>query len=162
MAGKKASIYEGGHRVPFVAVWPGKIVKNSESQVPIIGQDMVATLSTLLKIPLDDNKILDSANLLPIFQEQSTEPLHKYLMHRSQDVKGPFHAIREGNFKLIMITDSKKNLKGLKAIELYNLKDNVQEKKNKNLIHKLGQVERVKKMQETYLELSNNRETTLF
>ena len=162
LAGKKASIYEGGHRVPFVAVWPGKIVKNSESQVPIIGQDMVATLSAIVNVPLDDNKILDSADLLPIFQEQSTEPLHKYLMHRSQDVKGPFHAIREGNFKLIMIADSKKNLKGLKAIELYDLKDNIQEKKNKNLINEPGQEERIQEMQKTYLDLLNNGGTTLF
>ncbi|WP_400073718.1 arylsulfatase [Zobellia russellii] len=162
LAGKKASIYEGGHRVPFIAVWPGKIAKNSESHVPIVGQDMVATLSAIVDIPLDNTKILDSANLLPIFQKQSTKPLHKYLMHRSQDVKGPFHAIREGDFKLIMIADSKKNLKGLKAIELYDLKDNLKEKKNKNLINEPGQADRVKKMQETYLELSNNRETTLF
>ncbi|MDO6819577.1 arylsulfatase [Zobellia sp. 1_MG-2023] len=162
LAGKKASIYEGGHRVPFIAVWPGKIAKNSESHVPIVGQDMVATLSAIVNIPLDNTKILDSANLLPIFQKQSTKPLHKYLIHRSQDVKGPFHAIREGDFKLIMIADSKKNLKGLKAIELYDLKDNLKEKKNKNLINEPGQADRVKKMQETYLELSNNRETTLF
>ncbi|MGS0527426.1 hypothetical protein ACU8V7_21840 [Zobellia nedashkovskayae] len=75
---------------------------------------------------------------------------------------GPFHAIREGNFKLIMIADSKKNLKGLKAIELYDLKDNVQEKKNKNLINEPGQAERIQKMQETYLDLNTYGGTTLF
>ncbi|CAM3334457.1 sulfatase family protein [Zobellia roscoffensis] len=162
LSGKKASIYEGGHRVPFIAVWPEKIAKNSESHVPIVGQDMVSTLSAIVNVPIDDSKVLDSANLLPIFQQKSTEPLHKYLMHRSQDVKGPFHAIREGNFKLIMIADSKKNLKGLKAIELYDLKDNVQEKKNKNLINEPGQAERIQKMQETYLDLNTNGGTTLF
>ncbi|CAM4285375.1 hypothetical protein [Zobellia nedashkovskayae] len=75
---------------------------------------------------------------------------------------GPFHAIREGNFKLIMIVNSKKNLEGLKAIELYNLKDNIQEKKNKNLINEPGQAERIQEMQKTYLDLLNNGGTTLF
>jgi len=53
LKGKKGSIYEGGHRVPFIAVWANTIKPNSESHEPIVGQDMVATISALAKQPLD-------------------------------------------------------------------------------------------------------------
>ncbi|CAZ97756.1 sulfatase family protein [Zobellia galactanivorans] len=161
LAGKKASIYEGGHRVPFVAVWPGKIAKNSVSDVAIVGHDMVATLSEIVNLPLDD-KVLDSANLLPIFTQNSDQPVHKYLMHMSQAANGPFYAIRDGHYKLILRGKNKKNFKDLKPIELYHLKDNIQEQKEMNLIDRPEQAKRVARMHKKYLELRNNDTSTLF
>ncbi|GAL81945.1 choline-sulfatase [Algibacter lectus] len=35
--GSKGSIYEGGHRVPFFAIWPGRIKSNIVSTMPIMG-----------------------------------------------------------------------------------------------------------------------------
>ncbi|AWG22757.1 hypothetical protein FFWV33_15085 [Flavobacterium faecale] len=160
--GKKASIYEGGHRVPFIAVWPGKIKPKTQSDVPIYGLDMVATIATIIGVPLDKTKVLDSANLLPILTKGDKKPLHKYLIHGSQALDGPFYALREGDWKLIMKGESMKVLGELTPIELYNLKDNVTEDGAKNLINNPEQANRIKSMKATYLEVRKNGASTLY
>jgi arylsulfatase A-like enzyme len=42
--GYKAEVYEGGHRVPFIVNWPGKIAPGVVSDEPVLAQDWVATM----------------------------------------------------------------------------------------------------------------------
>ncbi|AWG22756.1 hypothetical protein FFWV33_15080 [Flavobacterium faecale] len=160
--GKKASIYEGGHRIPFIAVWPGKIKPKTQSDIPIYASDMVATIASITGISLDKDKVLDSADLLPVFIKGDKKPLHKYLVHASQAKDGPFYALRDGDYKLILKGKGMKALGELTPIELYNLKDNVQEKESENLINKPEQANRIKSMMKTYLEIRNDGVSTLF
>ena len=44
----KHSVYEGGHRVPFVARWPGRIGAGSSSDDLIVLNDIFATAAALL------------------------------------------------------------------------------------------------------------------
>ncbi|GAL80658.1 choline-sulfatase [Algibacter lectus] len=43
--GGKNQMYEGGHRVPFIAWWPSQIKANTVSNTPILGIDIMATLA---------------------------------------------------------------------------------------------------------------------
>ncbi|VGO20488.1 sulfatase family protein [Pontiella sulfatireligans] len=139
LSGKKGSIMEGGHRVPFVAVWPGKIKPGSVSDEPIIGHDVVATIAALAGQPIDRNMVKDSMNLLPVLQGHDVKERHSNLMHQSAG--GPSWAIRDGDWKLIMkasttIKDFKFKPEKLlqpgimEPIGLYNLKTDLYEKNN--------------------------------
>ncbi|WP_075589674.1 sulfatase family protein [Labilibacter marinus] len=162
LSGKKGAIAEGGHRIPFIAVWPGKIKANTQSDVPIVAHDMVATLAALSQVKLDKSKVHDSANLLSVFTKQSTKPLHKYLMHASQAANGPFYALREGDWKLILKTTGREKWETIEPIALYNLKDNVQEDKSKNLLSHPEYAKRVEQMKANYLELRKTYASTVY
>ena len=159
---KKASIHEGGHKVPFIAVWPGKIKPNTESKVTIVSHDIVATIAEIAGVSVEKGKILDAASLLPIFASGKNKPLHKYLMHASQAQSWPFYALREGDWKLILKGESMKVLGELTPIELYNLKENATEDPSKNLIKNPDQVKRIEQMKLQYLKLRSNKASTLF
>lgn len=171
LSGKKGSINEGGHRVPFIAVWPGKIKPNSVSDEPIVGLDMVATIAALANQPIDRNIVKDAANLLPVFTNTNKEKLHTYLMHQSAG--GPSYAIRDGEWKLILqlkkTGNSKKNFKtvitvgadDLEPIALYNLKDNLNEVESKNLLNKTVYKDHVNTMFMKYVELRANGTPTV-
>lgn len=168
--GHKGSIYEGGHRVPFIAMWPGKIKPNSISHEPIVSHDMVATITAISGQSLDTSKIMDSANLLPYFEGTATRPAHKYLMHQSG--AGPSFALREGSWKLIMKADltpeEQKNYKSIYGsklmpmipVGLYNLEQNPAEDEAENLIDDPLQAGRIRTMFDTYKRLRTSGEQT--
>ncbi|MGJ8744009.1 sulfatase-like hydrolase/transferase [Polaribacter sp.] len=170
MEGKKGSIFEGGHRVPFFASWPGKITPNTESNEPIIGHDIVATVAALSNQELDKTKVFDSANLLPYFLGKSDGKAHQYLMHQSAG--GPTYAIRDGDFKLIMNLGSKgKTSKEVKSkgvilskltpTHLFNLKDNLNEDESKNLLDNPKCKTRVVTMLAKFKELRKTKAATV-
>jgi arylsulfatase A-like enzyme len=154
--GQKADIYEGGHRVPFIAVWPGRIHKNSQSDVTIVGHDMVATLAAISNVPLDKSKVLDAVNLLPVFTKNETKVLHPYLVHQAASNKKPRYALREGDWKLILKTDKLDKWNTLVPIALYNLKNNKEEIDTYNLLNHHHQKERVKNMISRFKEVRIN------
>lgn len=161
LTGAKGSIYEGGHRVPFIAVWPNKIKPNTSSDVTIVSHDIVATLAAMLKMKSNHEKILDAANLLPILTEESTSRLHKYILHQSQSSGGPYYALREGDWKLIMTTKKREDFENLKVIGLYNLQKNNAELDRNNLMNDSNQSKRIEDMLQTYKEIRMNGETTV-
>ena len=159
--GSKASIYEGGHRVPFIAVWPGVIEPGSTSHTTIVGHDMVATLATIAGIPIDRSKVMDSANLLPVFKQETQQPIHPYLLHQSQAKGGPYYALREGDWKLIFKTPKREQFDQMQVIGLYLLSENPYEKKMGNLAHNPAFQDKIKAMTSTYLKLRKNGGSTL-
>ena len=63
--GRKADIWEGGHRVPTFAQWPGKIQPDSNSDQTICLTDIFGTCAAILGDDLPDNAAEDSFNILP-------------------------------------------------------------------------------------------------
>ena len=134
--GMKSDAWEGGHRVPFIAAWPGHILANSTSQQPIILTDLMRTLARLIDFELDAETAEDSfdisATLFTKASDLNSSPIRDHLIHHSGN--GLF-AIREGAWKLIL----GKNSGGFTrfnppadapAGQLYNLRNDPSESNN--------------------------------
>lgn len=137
-SGIKADIYEGGHHVPFIAKWAGKIKAGSTSEETICHTDFMATCADIVDYDLSDNDAEDSYSLLSVLEGQSySSPLREATVHHSS--QGQF-AIRRGEWKLILgggsggwtvPTNNKQAEKqGLPLIQLYKVKGDVGEKEN--------------------------------
>ena len=68
--GTKGTLYEGGHRVPFIARWPGKIQPATTSDTLMAHLDMAATFAALTGTPLE--AAADSFNVLPALLGEPT------------------------------------------------------------------------------------------
>jgi arylsulfatase A-like enzyme len=135
--GIKADIWEGGHRVPFFARWPGKIQPGTRSGEIICHTDFLATCAAMLNKPLPDNAGEDSYNILPILLGEPSEgAIREATVHHSID--GSF-AIRQGKWKLIACAGSggwstpgnkMAEEKGLPDLQLYDLVTDPSEENN--------------------------------
>jgi arylsulfatase A-like enzyme len=98
--GIKADVWDGGHRVPFIARWPGCIEPGSVSDETICHVDLMATCAAILGCELPLNAGEDSYNILPVLTGRKlTKPIREATVHHS--INGMF-AIRQGKWKLIM------------------------------------------------------------
>jgi len=98
--GRKADIWEAGHRVPFVVRWPGTVAAGSESDALISLTDLMATLANLVGADLGENAAEDSFDILPILKGSSAEVQgRETIVHHS--LRGMF-AIRKGEWKLVL------------------------------------------------------------
>ncbi len=95
LRGAKRDAWEGGHRVPFIARWPGKIAAGSTSNETICHVDLMATLAAKLDVKLPADAGVDSVNILPaLLGEKRNAPLREATVHHSG--QGKF-AIRRGD-----------------------------------------------------------------
>lgn len=62
----KGYAYEGGHRVPFIARWPGRIEPNTSSKCTITMTDLFATAADVVGRDLPSDAAEDSFSLLPV------------------------------------------------------------------------------------------------
>jgi arylsulfatase A len=98
LRGQKADLWEGGHRVPFVARWPGRIKPGTTSDETICLTDLMRTIAAILDIPLPPSAGEDSYNILPaLLGQRLTQPIRAATVHQSGD--GTL-AIRQGSWKL--------------------------------------------------------------
>ncbi|MGJ8653769.1 MAG: sulfatase family protein [Opitutaceae bacterium] len=75
LLGSKFGVWEGGHRVPFIAWWPGKIEAGTVSNRLLNHVDLKATFATVAGRELSAAEQLDSINMLPEFIGNPSEPL---------------------------------------------------------------------------------------
>ena len=119
LRGCKTDIYEGGHRVPFIARWPGMVKPASVCDDTICLNDFLATFAEILKVKLPDNAAEDSVSILPDLLGTAKGPVREATVHQSP---GRDLAIRQGPWKLIFLKSGKQ--------QLYNLKDDLGERNN--------------------------------
>lgn len=65
LLGFKFGVWEGGHRVPFIVKWPGKVKPGTTSKQLISNLDMLSTLAAVTGQELDKGQRADSVNVLP-------------------------------------------------------------------------------------------------
>ena len=96
--GVKRDQWEGGHRVPFIARWPGKIKAGSTSDQTVCLTDLMATASAITEAKLPNNSAEDSYNILPALLGQDTKPIRQYTLHQTMSLA---LAIRKGDWKYL-------------------------------------------------------------
>jgi arylsulfatase A len=127
LRGYKFDAWEGGHRVPFVVRWPGRVKPGAVSGQLVQQADLLATFAAILGAKLPDNAGEDSFSLLPLLQggDQAVRP------HAVNCAASGVPALRHGPWKLIPGPPGR-NPKGGAAsdIHLYHLADDLGETNN--------------------------------
>jgi arylsulfatase A-like enzyme len=126
--GYKVDIYEGGHRVPFLARWPGKIRPGSTNPELICLNDTMRTCASIVGAQLPNDAAEDSVDILSdLLGSSANRRLPRAVIHHSGN--GLF-AIRRGAWKLIPEQASFDTPGLVRPGELYNLAEDVSEKRN--------------------------------
>jgi len=151
--GYKADIFDGGHRIPFIVRWPGKVQAGTRNDQLICLNDLMATCADILGAKLPDNAGEDSVSFLPALQGKKWP---RAVVHHS--INGSF-AIREGNWKLALCADSggwsaprpgSTEAQGLPPLQLYDMSKDVSEQRNECRTHP-EVVERLTALLEKYV-----------
>ena len=77
--GYKSDAWDGGHRVPFIARWPGKVKAGSRTDQLTCLNDLMATCAELLGAKLPDNAGEDSVSILPVLLGTATGPVREWV-----------------------------------------------------------------------------------
>jgi arylsulfatase A-like enzyme len=135
--GEKADIFEGGHRIPFIVRWPGKVKSGTSSDQTICLTDLLETCAAIVGDKLPSNAGEDSYNLLPLFLNSDYgKTIREATVHHS--INGSF-SLRKGKWKLEMCSGSggwsyptPKQVKNmdLPPIQLYDLENDISEEHN--------------------------------
>ena len=142
--GMKGDLHEGGHRMPFIARWPGRVKAGSTCDALICFTDLMATFAELAGDSLPGNSGEDSFDLSPLLLgKKPPRPIRSGMIHPNW---GSYTlAIRNGDWKLILpqrvytvedrtITPGRivaaKGKHSPDIFELYNLKDDPAEAHN--------------------------------
>jgi arylsulfatase A-like enzyme len=97
--GVKRDQWEGGHRVPFIACWKGKIAPATTTAQTISLTDIMATCAAIVDTQLPDNAAEDSVNILPILLgKDGGKPVREYTLHQTISLA---LAIRQGPWKYL-------------------------------------------------------------
>ena len=142
--GMKADIFEGGHHIPFIARWPGRVKADSTSDQVICLTDLLATCADILGQKLPDDAGEDSVSILPVLEGRTRtplggardKPLREGTVHHS--VNGSF-SIRRGKWKLELCPGSggwsppkpkSDAARKLPPVQLYDLSADIGEQSN--------------------------------
>ena len=135
----KGWIYEGGIREPMIIRWPGVAKAGSTCDHPVTSTDFYPTLLEMAGLKNRPKQHVDGKSFVPLLKGKEFErgPIFWHFPHYGNQGGPPAAAVRSGNWKLIwrFETDS---------YELYNLKDDLGEKKD--LASAKEQAERVAKL----------------
>ena len=136
--GAKATLYEGGHRVPFLVRWPAEVEAGSTSETTICTTDFFATFGDVIggleTIP--DEAAEDSFSFYAAMKGEVDE-VRPFTVHHS--IGGQF-AIRQGPWKLHLTKQGRSSWGGMPGqpefdtagehVQLYHMGDDPGETKN--------------------------------
>lgn len=114
LSGYKGSLWEGGHRVPAIAYWPGMIKPGTTTDQTVMGMDLFATMVAIAGAKLPAGLRLDGVDLLGMMTKSEKLP-DRTVFWRYRNQK----AARKGPCKLL-VRNKKKTL--------YNLDEDIAEK----------------------------------
>ncbi|MFN0074932.1 MAG: sulfatase-like hydrolase/transferase [Prosthecobacter sp.] len=98
--GMKRDAWEGGHRVPFIVRWPGKVKAGTTSDQTLCLTDILATVAAITGAELPRDVAEDSFNMLPALEGTATAPIRPYLLTQAFGGQRTL-SIRRGQWKYI-------------------------------------------------------------
>ena len=122
LRGFKGGLYEGGHRVPFLARWPAKLPAGQTRDQLVCHVDLLATVAAVLDKPLPKEAGPDSFSMYAGMLGGMPANPRPYLVHQAG---GGALAVRSGSW-VYMPNDGKKKA----GPELYDLKADPSQAKN--------------------------------
>lgn len=99
LLGFKFEVWEGGHRVPMIVRWPGKVKAGTTSNQVISNVDMLATFAAVTDQELDKVQRADSVNMLPVLVGEPEEQIRDHLVLAPN--KGTHLSVRKGKWMYI-------------------------------------------------------------
>ena len=98
--GMKRDGWEGGHRVPFLVRWPGRIPAGRVSTQMTSTTDIFATLASVVGHELGDDDAVDSFDMLPVMlgQKSDDDAVRPHML--TQSFRGEFQ-VRQGQWKFL-------------------------------------------------------------
>lgn len=127
LRGSKATTFEGGFRVPFVARWPGRIPADVVSAEMASSLDLFPTLLAAAGVPVPGSLELDGYDLLPFLTGAASSPRRSFYYYLSDRLE----AVREGPWKLRIA-----NLEDdPESLQLFQLDEDPEEKYNRAALH---------------------------
>ena len=128
LRGQKAQLYEGGIRVPAIAVWPGVLKAGAVVKEPLHIVDMYPTLLKLAGGRLEQALPIDGKDAWPTIAKGRPSPHEEILLN----ITPATGAIRRGDWKLVYNGGIGANNAGStieqKVFELFNLSEDPYEK----------------------------------
>src|ERR1051325_4594109 len=127
----KGSLYEGGTREPFIVRWPGVTKPGSMCDVPTIHVDIFPTFLEIGSAP-KPRQVLDGESLVKLFRDPAAKLQRDAIYQHFPGYLGsgpglwrttPVSLIQSGDWKLMEYLEDG-------HLELYNLRDDIGEKKN--------------------------------
>jgi len=117
----KASLYEGGTRIPMIFCWPGRVAQGATTDVPVHQCDLAPTFLAAAGIPPESIPCVDGRDLtswLASGKELNPRPFFWHWPHYRRSMPGPgaapSSAILDGEWKLIEFYEDGR-------LELYHL-----------------------------------------
>jgi arylsulfatase A len=117
LKGNKGSMFEGGHRVPCIANWPGVIPAGLTNSQTVMSMDLLPTFAKLAGTSAPEGHQIDGIDILPLLKDSSkqTDRALHWLF-------GSDWAVRKGTWKLIGKSDQ--------PLSLVNLETDLKEENN--------------------------------
>jgi arylsulfatase A-like enzyme len=116
--GGKFSNYEGGHRIPAVARWPGHISAGWKSDELAVGMDLLPTIMDIAGVAVPEHRKLDGISIKNHLLDQADLPERKVFFGYEPKLGT---AMRDGHWKMLTRGDE---------IELYDLSRDIKETTN--------------------------------
>ena len=98
--GVKRDAWEGGHRVPLIVRWPGRVKPGTVSDQLASLTDVMATMAAITGAELPKDSAEDSFSLLPALAGEATGPIRPYLITQAFGGARTL-SLREGRWKYI-------------------------------------------------------------
>lgn len=155
LRGYKSDIWDGGHRIPFIARWPGVAKPGTTCGQLVCLTDLMATCAGILGAQLPDNAGEDSVSILSLLRGED-RPVRDAVVHHS--INGMF-SIRQRDAKFIFGAGSGGWSKGREEApaQLYNVANDIGEQHNLHAADR-ETVQRLTKLMEKHL--ADGRSTT--
>jgi arylsulfatase A-like enzyme len=117
LKGGKGKVLEGGHRVPFLACYPGKIPAGTVCHETAVVMDMFPTFAALAGAKMPNSLPMDGVDISDLLFKNNK--IQERTLHWEMDGQW---AVRKGVWKLVGAGD--------KGLELFNLHEDIREVKN--------------------------------